>query len=95
MNVLYTTEALATGGGRDGHVAVAGTDLAFDLAVPTSMGGSGNGLTQNNSSRQGSRRAFIRLCNSLRASARCQLMGPQLLVGCPLGQLTVEGLGSL
>ncbi|ACV08806.1 organic hydroperoxide resistance protein [Jonesia denitrificans] len=43
MNVLYTTEALATGGGRDGHVAVAGTDLAFDLAVPTSMGGSGNG----------------------------------------------------
>lgn len=44
MNVLYTTEALATGGGRDGHVAVAGTDLAFDLAVPTSMGGSGNGV---------------------------------------------------
>ncbi|WP_029069571.1 organic hydroperoxide resistance protein [Jonesia quinghaiensis] len=43
MNALYTTEALATGGGRDGRVEVAGSDLAFDLAVPQAMGGSGNG----------------------------------------------------
>lgn len=43
MKPLYTTEALATGGGRDGHVAVAGSDLALDLAIPTEMGGSGNG----------------------------------------------------
>ncbi|WP_110587929.1 organic hydroperoxide resistance protein [Microbacterium suaedae] len=43
MDALYTTEALATGAGRDGHVAVAGTELAFDLAVPQAMGGSGAG----------------------------------------------------
>ncbi|NHI15862.1 organic hydroperoxide resistance protein [Microbacterium excoecariae] len=43
MDALYTTEALATGAGRDGRVAVAGTDLDFDLAVPKAMGGSGNG----------------------------------------------------
>ncbi|WP_156761419.1 organic hydroperoxide resistance protein [Microbacterium karelineae] len=43
MDVLYTTEALATGAGRDGHVAVAGSDLALDLAVPQAMGGSGAG----------------------------------------------------
>jgi len=43
MDALYTTEALATGAGRDGHVDVAGSDLAFDMAVPTEMGGSGNG----------------------------------------------------
>lgn len=43
MKPLYTTEALATGGGRDGHVDVAESDLAFDLAVPTAMGGSGAG----------------------------------------------------
>ena len=41
MKPLYTTEALATGGGRDGHVDVAESDLAFDLAVPTAMGGTG------------------------------------------------------
>src|SRR5690606_41394329 len=43
MDALYTTEALATGAGRDGQVAVAGTDLEFDLAIPREMGGSGNG----------------------------------------------------
>ena len=43
MTHLYSTEALATGAGRDGHVAVSGSDLALDLAVPTAMGGSGNG----------------------------------------------------
>ena len=43
MQPLYTTEALATGAGRDGHVAVADSELALDLAVPTAMGGSGNG----------------------------------------------------
>ena len=41
MKPLYTTEALATGGGRNGHVDVAESDLAFDLAVPTAMGGTG------------------------------------------------------
>jgi len=43
MKTLYTTEALATGAGRDGHAEVSGTNLAFDLAVPKEMGGSGNG----------------------------------------------------
>ncbi|MBF0817386.1 organic hydroperoxide resistance protein [Microbacterium paludicola] len=43
MEALYSTEALSTGAGRDGRVAVAGSDLAFDLAVPKEMGGSGAG----------------------------------------------------
>jgi osmotically inducible protein OsmC len=43
MKPLYSTEALATGAGRDGHVDVSGSDLAFDMAVPTAMGGSGKG----------------------------------------------------
>ncbi|GAA4778433.1 organic hydroperoxide resistance protein [Microbacterium gilvum] len=43
MEAIYTTEALATGAGRDGRVVVAGTDLDFDLAVPKAMGGSGDG----------------------------------------------------
>ncbi|MGY5764119.1 organic hydroperoxide resistance protein [Brachybacterium sp. DNPG3] len=43
MKPLYSTEALATGAGRDGHVEVAGSDLALDLAVPVEMGGAGGG----------------------------------------------------
>ena len=43
MSALYTTEALATGAGRNGHVDVTESDLAFDLAIPQAMGGSGHG----------------------------------------------------
>lgn len=43
MDILYTAEALSTGEGRNGHV-VAGNHLDLDVAVPTEMGGSGNGV---------------------------------------------------
>ncbi|WP_309080222.1 organic hydroperoxide resistance protein [Zhihengliuella sp.] len=43
MNELYTTEALATGAGRNGHVATRDGRVEFDLAAPESMGGSGDG----------------------------------------------------
>ncbi|WP_338749755.1 organic hydroperoxide resistance protein [Janibacter alittae] len=43
MKTLYTAEALATGAGRDGHGRSADGRLDLDLAVPTQMGGSGEG----------------------------------------------------
>lgn len=43
MDILYTAEALSTGEGRTGHVA-AGDRLDLDVAIPTEMGGSGNGV---------------------------------------------------
>lgn len=43
MNPIYTAEALATGAGRDGRGRSADGRLDLDLAVPTAMGGSGDG----------------------------------------------------
>lgn len=43
MNPLYTAEAIATGAGRDGHVRSSDGGIDLDLAIPKSMGGSGNG----------------------------------------------------
>jgi lipoyl-dependent peroxiredoxin len=43
MQTIYTAEALATGGGRDGHAQTADGRISLDLAVPQEMGGSGNG----------------------------------------------------
>jgi osmotically inducible protein OsmC len=43
MKTLYTAEALATGEGRDGHGRTSDGKLDLDLAIPTEMGGSGNG----------------------------------------------------
>lgn len=40
---VYTTEAIATGAGRNGHVQTADGRLSFDLAIPREMGGSGEG----------------------------------------------------
>ena len=40
---LYTTEAIATGAGRDGHVRTADGRVDMDLAIPSEMGGSGEG----------------------------------------------------
>ncbi|MBT2485486.1 MULTISPECIES: organic hydroperoxide resistance protein [unclassified Microbacterium] len=43
MDVLYTAEALATGAGRNGHVATSDRRVEFDLAAPKELGGSGDG----------------------------------------------------
>lgn len=44
MEPLYTTEALATGEGRNGQVRTADGAFEANLAVPVEMGGSGKGL---------------------------------------------------
>lgn len=44
MDAMYTTEALATGAGRNGHATVKDSDLDFTLAIPKEMGGSGEGV---------------------------------------------------
>ena len=41
MDILYTAEALATGGGRNGHVRTADGILDIDVRVPKEMGGAG------------------------------------------------------
>ena len=43
MKTIYTAEALATGGGRDGHTQTSDGTIALDLAVPQEMGGTGKG----------------------------------------------------
>lgn len=44
MEILYTAEALSTGGGRDGHVRTTDGRIDLEMAVPESMGGTGNGV---------------------------------------------------
>lgn len=44
MEAIYTTEALATGEGRNGHVRTIDGAFDADLAIPVEMGGSGKGL---------------------------------------------------
>ena len=41
MEAIYTAEALATGGGRNGHVATKDGIINTEVRVPTEMGGPG------------------------------------------------------
>jgi lipoyl-dependent peroxiredoxin len=41
IEVVYTTESTATGGGRDGHVKSADGQIDLDTRPPKEMGGSG------------------------------------------------------
>ncbi|GAA4400295.1 organic hydroperoxide resistance protein [Tsukamurella soli] len=43
LDIKYTTEALSTGAGRNGHVRTADGTVDFQLAMPKELGGSGNG----------------------------------------------------
>lgn len=43
IEVVYTTESTATGGGRDGHVRSADGRIDIDTRPPKEMGGSGEG----------------------------------------------------
>jgi lipoyl-dependent peroxiredoxin len=43
IEVVYTTESKATGGGREGHVTSADGRIDLDTRPPKAMGGSGEG----------------------------------------------------
>src|ERR687897_771096 len=44
IEVVYTAESTASGGGRDGHVKSTDGKLDFDTRPPKEMGGSGEGV---------------------------------------------------
>ncbi|NYD67951.1 organic hydroperoxide resistance protein [Agromyces atrinae] len=43
MTILYTAEALSTGGGRDGHVSTTSGRVDLDMTPPKELGGAGTG----------------------------------------------------
>jgi lipoyl-dependent peroxiredoxin len=44
IDVVYTAESTATGGGRDGHVKSSDDKIDLDTRPPKEMGGSGEGM---------------------------------------------------
>jgi lipoyl-dependent peroxiredoxin len=44
IDVVYTAESTATGGGRDGHVKSSDDKIDLDTRPPKEMGGSGEGV---------------------------------------------------
>ena len=48
IDVIYTAEATASGGGRDGHVKSSDDRIDLDTRPPKAAGGSGEGTNAGN-----------------------------------------------
>jgi osmotically inducible protein OsmC len=73
MKTLYTAEALATGGGRDGHVRSTDGKVDLDLSIPQEMGGSGTGSNPEQLFAAGYAACFHSALQSVARSAKVQL----------------------
>ncbi|GAE67386.1 organic hydroperoxide resistance protein [Cutibacterium acnes JCM 18909] len=77
---VYTTEAIATGAGRNGHVQSPDGRVSEDLAIPVEMGGSGKGTNPEQLFAAGYAACFH---SALQMVARQAKKGPwRLLGGC-------------
>ena len=70
---LYTTEAIATGGGRNGHVRTADGRVDMDLAIPAEMGGSGDGANPEQLFAAGYSACFIGAMRAVAARQKLDL----------------------
>lgn len=73
MDILYTADALSTGAGRDGHVRTSDGRVDLDMAVPASMGGSGNGANPEQLFAAGYAACFHSALNSVARSQKVDI----------------------
>ena len=93
MNALYTAEALATGGGRNGHVTTSDARLDLDLAVPTEMGGSGQGANPEQLFAAGYAACFHSALQSVARAAKVSITDSSVGARVSIGALDAGGFG--
>lgn len=93
MNPLYTAEALATGGGRNGHVATSDARLDLALAIPTEMGGSGQGANPEQLFAAGYAACFHSALQSVARAAKVSIADSSVGARVSIGALEAGGFG--
>lgn len=93
MKTLYTAEALATGGGRDGHVTSTDNRVDLDLAVPQSMGGSGAGANPEQLFAAGYAACFHSALQMAARERKVDVAGSSVGAQVHLGGLEAGGFG--
>ncbi len=76
IEVVYTTESTATGGGRDGHVKSADGRIDLDTRPPKAMGGSGEGTNPEQLFSAGYAACFLGALRLVAASQRSSSTTP-------------------
>ncbi|WP_029150802.1 organic hydroperoxide resistance protein [Microbacterium indicum] len=93
MDAAYTTEALATGAGRNGHVSVIESDLEFDMAIPKAMGGSGAGANPEQLFAAGYSACFHSALQSVARSRKVSIEGSSVGARVSIGSNGEGGFG--
>ena len=91
MNILYTAESLATGGGRNGHVRSSDGRIDLDLAIPREMGGTGEGANPEQLFAAGYAACFHSALQMVAREAKADLGDSS--VGAKVGIGPIEGGG--
>jgi lipoyl-dependent peroxiredoxin len=73
IEVVYTTESTATGGGRDGHVKSDDGRIDLDTRPPKAMGGSGEGTNPEQLFAAGYAACFLGALRLVSGKARVKL----------------------
>ena len=93
MNAIYTAEALATGAGRNGHVLTKDGRVDLDLAVPTEMGGSGQGANPEQLFAAGYAACFHSALQSVAREAKVSISDSSVGARVGIGALDAGGFG--
>ena len=93
MKALYTAEALATGEGRNGHTRSTDGRVDVDLAVPTEMGGSGDGANPEQLFAGGYAACFHSALQMVARQDEANVAGSAVGAQVGIGQLDGGGFG--
>jgi Ohr subfamily peroxiredoxin len=93
VKTTYTAEALATGEGRDGKGRTSDGLLDLDLAIPTEMGGSGNGTNAEQLFAVGYAACFHSALRLVARQEKADVSDSAVGARVSLGQLDTGGFG--
>ena len=93
MKALYTAEALATGDGRNGHTRSTDGRVDVDLAIPTEMGGSGDGANPEQLFAAGYAACFHSALQMVARADKANIADSAVGAQVSIGQLDGGGFG--
>jgi lipoyl-dependent peroxiredoxin len=91
--VLYTASAVATGEGRNGHIATDDRLLDFDVRVPREMGGAGGATNPEQLFAAGYAACFHSALKHVAGPDKLDLTGSQVTARVGIGTIPSGGFG--
>ena len=93
MDIIYTASAVATGGGRNGHVQSTDGFIDTDVRVPTEMGGAGGATNPEQLFAAGYAACFHSALQMIAAQAKADVTDSEVVADVSIGSNGEGGFG--